>query len=336
MKGDGPGRRWPRGDGGTATAAATALSLLFLLFMLDATALGMHVVQLSLSCAGKDVSLSFLRLAYDGEELIRFEYSSNTFVAANPLAEPYVEGLNDDKRTVQNVARYIRRVPLISQIIEDSIRAETAKPAVTITARHPNGHEGPLVLTCRVDGFYPRDINTTWLRNGKDIDQEVLRSNILPNSDGTFQIRLQLSLDPSGGDTYSCQITHRSVPDNLTAVWVPKIQKVPVYGFVVGIMAGLVGILIAVSGGVMRWKGLHVMHQFCGCSQRGQRTVVTWVDSFDERDHPVLPAGQQVIRCHPASRPDPWWTTATPTSNSWSLCPNWSPASVTESSASFS
>ncbi|XP_055521770.1 major histocompatibility complex class I-related gene protein-like [Leucoraja erinacea] len=99
------------------------------------------------------------------------------------------------------------------------------------------------------------DINTTWLRNGKDIDQEVLRSNILPNFDGTFQMRLQLSVDPSGiGDTYSCHITHTSVPDNLTAVWVHQNQNGPVYGYVVGIMAGLVGILIALSGGVMRWK----------------------------------------------------------------------------------
>ncbi|XP_032871934.1 class II histocompatibility antigen, B-L beta chain-like isoform X3 [Amblyraja radiata] len=229
--------------------------LLLGFFLLDAAALGMHVGQVSISCAGEDFSLALLRFAFDGEEYIRFEYSLNKFVAKHPLAEPYADELNKNERVISNVARYVRRWPLISKIVKGGIRAETAKPAITITSRRPNAQGHPLVLTCRVDGFYPMDINTTWLRNGKDIDQEVLRSNILPNFDGTFQMRLQLSVDPSGiGDTYSCQITHTSVPDNLTAVWDPQNQNLSVYGYVVGIMAGLIGILIVLSAGVMRWK----------------------------------------------------------------------------------
>ncbi|XP_055486150.1 class II histocompatibility antigen, B-L beta chain-like isoform X2 [Leucoraja erinacea] len=236
----------------------------------------MHVGQVSISCAGEDSSLAVLRFAFDGKEFISFEYSSNTFVAKHRLAEPYaIQGFVDmeeyfevytethrepvelkkNERVIRNYVRYMRRWPMISHIVKGAIRAETAKPAITITSRRPNAQGHPLVLTCRVDGFYPMDINTTWLRNGKDIDQEVLRSNVLPNFDGTFQMRLQLSVDPSGiGDTYSCQITHTSVPDNLTAVWVHQNQNGPVYGYVVGIMAGLVGILIALSGGVIRWK----------------------------------------------------------------------------------
>lgn len=260
MRGNGR-RRWPRGNG-DGVAAAAALSLVFLFFMLDCAALGMHVGQMSFSCTGEDFTLAVLRFALDGEEFIRFEYSSNKFVAKHPLAEPYADELNKNEIVISNFASTIRGLPLISHIFKEGIRAETAKPAITITSRRPNARGLPLVLTCRVDGFYPRDITTTWLWNGKDIDQEVLRSNILPNFDGTFQMRLQLSVDPSRiGDTYSCQITHRSVPDNLTAVWVPQNQNVPVYGYVVGIMAGLVGILIAVSGGIMRWKDVRASRE---------------------------------------------------------------------------
>ncbi|XP_072102493.1 DLA class II histocompatibility antigen, DR-1 beta chain-like isoform X2 [Mobula birostris] len=144
------------------------------------------------------------------------------------------------------------------------------KPTITITSRHMKNRENNLALTCQVHGFYPKKIHAMWLRNGVAIDREVLNTSILPNRDGTFQVRLQVEIDPGKGDTYTCEIEHLSVPDKLHAVWVPK-NTYPVYGYVIGIIAGIIGILTAVFGGMIRWKA----HHGCG-SQRG----MNWIQGF--------------------------------------------------------
>ncbi|XP_062891132.1 rano class II histocompatibility antigen, A beta chain-like isoform X4 [Mobula hypostoma] len=240
---------------GVRRRRSPSLLAAFLLLLNGSTALGMHIGQVTFSGKGSEFSMATLQFAYNGEVAVGFDYTTGKFVAINPLVKSFVDKLNRDQKLIRNVARYVNDMPFAMEIVHQAVQALTAKPTITITSRHLKNRENTLALICQVHGFYPKKIHATWLRNGVVINREVLMTKILPNQDGTFQVRLQVEIDPGKGDTYTCEIKHLSVPDKLHAVWVPK-NTYPVYGYVIGIIAGIIGILIAVSGGMIRWKEL--------------------------------------------------------------------------------
>ncbi|XP_062891131.1 H-2 class II histocompatibility antigen, E-S beta chain-like isoform X3 [Mobula hypostoma] len=241
---------------GVRRRRSPSLLAAFLLLLLNgSTALGMHIGQVTFSGKGSQFSMATLQFAYNGETTVRFNYTTGKFVAINPIVKPYMDDLNHYTEVIKYVTCCVNAMPVAMEIVHQAVQALTAKPMITITSRHLKNGENTLTLTCQVHGFYPKKIHATWLRNGVAIDQEVLMTRILPNRDRTFQVWLQVEIDPEKGDTYTCEIEHLSVPDKLHAVWVPK-NTYPVYGYVIGIIAGIIGILIAVSGGMIRWKEL--------------------------------------------------------------------------------
>ncbi|XP_062891528.1 class II histocompatibility antigen, B-L beta chain-like [Mobula hypostoma] len=223
----------------------------FLLLLNGSPTLGMRIAQVTLYFGSLEI------YAYNGEEFVHFDCNTAKAVAVNPLVQPYLDILNKNRK---NMSQVIHVLEVVAPRIRNAIRALTTKPTITITSRHMKNRENTLALTCQVHGFYPKDIHVMWLRNGEGIDREVLNTSILPNRDGTFQVRQQVNIDPGKGDTYTCEIKHLSVPGKLHAVWVPKNTK-PVYGYVIGVIAGIIGILMAVSGGIVKWKEV--------CSQSG-------------------------------------------------------------------
>ncbi|XP_078391005.1 rano class II histocompatibility antigen, A beta chain-like isoform X1 [Cetorhinus maximus] len=238
--------------------------------------LGAHMLQAQFSIEKSHHPAVSLRFAYDGTELIQFNYTTNQFVATKPLAKSFTEQLNSDQKVVRRYIRYGSFANLVSDVVLRAARQLIAKPSVNITAHRLHSGKDPLLLICRVNGFYPRGINATWLHNGDAFEQEVLSSRILPNTDGTFQVLFQISIAPRSGDTYTCQVEHSSSPNKLTAIWAPKMKSWQTYGYATGIVFMILGIIV-LAGGISRWRGLHA----CG-SQPGpnQSQVNTRTDAY--------------------------------------------------------
>lgn len=49
-------------------------------------------------------------------------------------------------------------------------------------------------VSCHATGFYPGRAALLWTKDGKEIHEGVERGEILPNHDGTFQMRTELQL----------------------------------------------------------------------------------------------------------------------------------------------
>lgn len=76
-------------------------------------------------------------------------------------------------------------------------------------------------VTCHVTGFYPREVRVEWLgANELPLTEGVISGEVLPNGDGTYQLRKILTvLEGQGAQSYSCQVAHSSVPENITVSW---------------------------------------------------------------------------------------------------------------------
>ncbi len=70
-------------------------------------------------------------------------------------------------------------------------------------------------LSCLATGFYPRHINLTLFRDGQPVaDHEITVGDLLPNDDGTYQMRKSLEIS-ADKHAYTCSVTHLSLDNKL-------------------------------------------------------------------------------------------------------------------------
>ncbi len=71
-------------------------------------------------------------------------------------------------------------------------------------------------MSCLVTGFYPRHINLTLFRDEQPVaDHEITGGDLLPNGDGTYQMRKSLEISAADKHKYTCSVTHLSLDNTL-------------------------------------------------------------------------------------------------------------------------
>ncbi|XP_056106764.1 hereditary hemochromatosis protein homolog isoform X2 [Rhinichthys klamathensis goyatoka] len=87
-------------------------------------------------------------------------------------------------------------------------------PNITLTQK-ANSDSGGFRVSCLATGFYPRHINLTLFRDGQPVsDHEITGGDLLPNGDGTYQMRKSLEIS-ADKHKYSCSATHLSLDNTL-------------------------------------------------------------------------------------------------------------------------
>ncbi|CAM4734228.1 unnamed protein product [Leuciscus chuanchicus] len=88
------------------------------------------------------------------------------------------------------------------------------KPRVRLIQK-ANSDSGGSRVSCLATGFYPRHINLTLFRDGQPVsDHEITGGDLLPNGDGTYQMRKSLEIS-ADKHKYSCSATHLSLDNKL-------------------------------------------------------------------------------------------------------------------------
>ncbi|XP_026094667.1 hereditary hemochromatosis protein-like isoform X2 [Carassius auratus] len=89
------------------------------------------------------------------------------------------------------------------------------KPLVRLTQK-ANSDSGRSRLSCLASRFYPRHINLTLFRDGQPVsDHEITGGVLLPNADGTYQMRKSLEISAADKHKYTCSVTHLSLDNTL-------------------------------------------------------------------------------------------------------------------------
>ncbi|KAL0185786.1 hypothetical protein M9458_017456, partial [Cirrhinus mrigala] len=76
-----------------------------------------------------------------------------------------------------------------------------------------------LQISCLATGFYPRHINLTLFRDGQPVyDNQITGGEILPNGDGTYQMRKSLVISEEElreGHKYNCTMKRLNLDNKL-------------------------------------------------------------------------------------------------------------------------
>ncbi|XP_056308357.1 zinc-alpha-2-glycoprotein-like [Danio aesculapii] len=131
------------------------------------------------------------------------------------------------------------------------------KPRVRLIQKANPDSRG-IFVTCLATGFYPRHINLTLLRDQQPVsDHEVTGGVLLPNEDGTYQMRKSLEIREEEREKhkYTCSATHLSLDNSMTVnLEFDHSQSIKLVISSVEIVLGLV-FVFGVAGYILRtWK----------------------------------------------------------------------------------
>ncbi|XP_072906162.1 natural cytotoxicity triggering receptor 3 ligand 1-like [Hemitrygon akajei] len=162
------------------------------------------------------------------------------------------------KVQIADEGRYTCTVFIVPESAEQtSIMKVLARPNISISSHSItilNGLEGS--LTCNVNGFYPRQLDISWVKMTK-LGTEVVSSDcytnqVVTNSDNTFNVCSQLKIQPTfnnNGDKYRCVVRHLTFLDDFTIESTLTVAE-PRNHYIIVAIAAIIICILAVLGNI--------------------------------------------------------------------------------------
>ncbi|XP_060094448.1 class I histocompatibility antigen, F10 alpha chain-like [Heteronotia binoei] len=217
---------------------------------------GLHTWQVMYGCeVGPDGRLigGHVQDAYDGEDFLALDRHTLTWTARVPQAQEIKRRWEGKTHAAQHANAYLEEecVEWLGRYLgygkESLLRTEA--PMTRVTCK--KGHDGQETLFCQLYGFYPKEIEVTWMKDGEDRRPETLTGGVVPNLDGTYHTWLSIEVDPKERDRYRCRVGHDSLPEPLDLAWEEPGSS---WGLVVGVLVGVTLAALALGAGVALYR----------------------------------------------------------------------------------
>uniref|UniRef100_A0A3B4D5D3 Ig-like domain-containing protein n=1 Tax=Pygocentrus nattereri TaxID=42514 RepID=A0A3B4D5D3_PYGNA len=152
----------------------------------------------------------YSQYAYDGEDFIRLDLNTVSWIAANDKAV-IIKQEWDQTPTAFNQKNFLENdcilctkkyVDVGKATLEGKVR-----PKVFLYQRDSSE------VVCHATGFFPKALMISWQKNGEDLHEDVDLRETLPNLDDTFQKKSILTVSPEELDkhNYTCIVQHISL-----------------------------------------------------------------------------------------------------------------------------
>ncbi|CAM2101363.1 unnamed protein product [Caretta caretta] len=265
-------------------------------------------------------SRQFCDAGMNGEDFVSFDMDTGKWVTrrGDKLTLKALEILNCN-RAVAITLPFLLRTTCVNELKsfvqhgkESLERQERPVAVVFARAPPPAGTPAPLLLVCRVTGFYPRPVRVAWLQDGEEVGPggRLSSSGILPNADLTYQLRSSLAVGPGDGHSYACRVEHSSLGgQSLLIPWEAQTDSARgkrlagVVGSVLGLVFVVLGLLVYLrnkkvhegltvlqSPAVLRASPGETVNLSCSFENRlGRMAKATWTRAprvVLESDHP--------------------------------------------------
>uniref|UniRef100_A0A8C5SYZ3 Ig-like domain-containing protein n=1 Tax=Laticauda laticaudata TaxID=8630 RepID=A0A8C5SYZ3_LATLA len=165
----------------------------------------------------------FMQYGYGGRTFLTFDKETLTWVAPDPQARISQKRWDALPAHNQFLKSYLEEICIdwkrkyLSSGEEMLLR--TDPPVVTVSSRMEM-EDGMETHVCRVDGFYPREIDASWMRDGEvRLKEDTFHGPVAPSADGTDHDWLSIRIDPKERGRYRCHVEHDGLLTGLGPPW---------------------------------------------------------------------------------------------------------------------
>ncbi|XP_053235929.1 H-2 class I histocompatibility antigen, Q9 alpha chain-like [Podarcis raffonei] len=210
---------------------------------------GIHTFQEMYGCELRSDGRKggYRQYGYDGRDFLAFDKETLTWTAAQTEAQVTKRKWDADLAWNQRTKHYLEEICIewLQKFLDygKETLQRTEAPVVKVTRKAD--YDGLETLVCQVHGFYPKEIEANWVKDGEVWQEDTLRGLVAPNSDGTYYLLLSVKIDPEERERFRCRVEHDSLEKPLDVAW----EKEPVnLGLIVGAILGVVAAILLVSG----------------------------------------------------------------------------------------
>ncbi|KAM4051539.1 class I histocompatibility antigen, F10 alpha chain-like isoform 2-T3 [Anomaloglossus baeobatrachus] len=210
---------------------------------------GFHILQVMSGCERRDDGsiTGYSQHGYDGREFMALDTQTWTYLPTMAEAQLTTQKWNSpDLQMGERYKDYLENVCIeyLVKFVENGREdlERRVRPQVKVSGQEKGD---TMKLHCQVYGFHPRAVEVKWM-NEKDEVPSYETTHVLPNPDGTYQIRVSAELTPKEGDRYSCHANHSSLKRPMTIMWEPEKSSVWVIAVVVAVVVAVA--LLSIGG----------------------------------------------------------------------------------------
>uniref|UniRef100_A0A8C5WKQ9 Ig-like domain-containing protein n=1 Tax=Leptobrachium leishanense TaxID=445787 RepID=A0A8C5WKQ9_9ANUR len=183
---------------------------------------GFHSFQLMYGCELMDdgSTRGYWQYGYDGKDFLALDTERRVYYPITDQAQLSAQKWNSpEQRAGKRAKDYLEKnciewLKTYMDYLYFPSTPQTIPPPPAHPKNETHDKSSTMKLHCQVYRFYPRDVDVIWKKNGIDILPEDNR-HVLPNSDGTYQLRATAEVTPGDGASYSCHVDHSSLDEPL-------------------------------------------------------------------------------------------------------------------------
>ncbi|XP_026544704.1 major histocompatibility complex class I-related gene protein-like isoform X1 [Notechis scutatus] len=183
---------------------------------------GFHIWQTTYGCElrGNRSIRGYSQYGYDGRSFLIFNKDTLSWVALDPQAQITKMNWDANLRWSQRNKFYLEEecIEWLKKYLSyrrKEMLPWTEPPVMTMTRRTEVEDDGMETHVCRLDGFYPREIDASWTRDGEVWLQDTFHGSVVPNADGTYHYWLSIRIDPKERCRYRCHVEHDGLQEPL-------------------------------------------------------------------------------------------------------------------------
>uniref|UniRef100_A0AAQ4S6W3 Ig-like domain-containing protein n=2 Tax=Gasterosteus aculeatus TaxID=69293 RepID=A0AAQ4S6W3_GASAC len=157
---------------------------------------GVHIVQFMYGCEWDDETnevKGYNQYGYDGEDFISFDLQTEQWIAPKQQAVITKQKWDQNRADKAHWKNYLTHVcpEWLKKYLNygRSSLMRTERPSVSLLQKTPSSP-----VSCHATGFYPDRASLFWRKDEEELHEDVDLGEILPNHDGTFQMRVDLKL----------------------------------------------------------------------------------------------------------------------------------------------
>uniref|UniRef100_A0A8D2JBF3 Ig-like domain-containing protein n=1 Tax=Varanus komodoensis TaxID=61221 RepID=A0A8D2JBF3_VARKO len=185
---------------------------------------GLHTLQWMFGCELRSDGSKggYMQFGYDGRDFLSLDKEHLRWTAADATAQLTKRKWEAEPAIAQGWKAYLEGecVEWLRRYLEygKETLQRTEPPEVKVT-HQKSSTENVETLVCQAHGFYPKEIEAAWTRDGENWEHGTFCNRVAPIPDGTYYISLYTDVEPEERGRYRCRVAHAGLSQPLALAW---------------------------------------------------------------------------------------------------------------------